>query len=175
MTNLTIQRPDAGEYAPHFAKYVELVGEADLVSTLRTQIGDTLATLRAVSEADSLKRYADGKWSVREVVGHMIDSERIFAYRALRIARADETPLPGFDQDPYIAAARFDDRAWGGLLDEFEAVRRSNLFLFEGLDAEAWGRRGVSNGSPITVRGLGFVIAGHELHHMGIVRERYLA
>jgi len=170
-----MQRPDVGEYAPYFAKYVDLVTGNELVHTLRAQIGDTLATLRAVSEGDSLMRYADGKWSLREVVGHMIDTERIFAYRVLRIARADETPLPGFDQDPYIAAGRFDERAWTSLLDEFEAVRRSNLFLFEGLDAEAWGRRGVSSGSPITARGLGFVIAGHELHHMRIVRERYLA
>jgi hypothetical protein len=175
MTNLTMQRPDAGEYAPYFAKYVDLVPGDDLVGALRGQIGDTLATLRVVSDSDSLKRYADGKWSLREVVGHMIDTERIFAYRTLRIARGDETPLPGFDQDPYIAAARFDDRKWGSLLDEFEAVRRSNLFLFEGLDAEAWGRRGVSSSSPITARGLGYVIAGHELHHMRIVRERYLA
>jgi DinB superfamily len=175
MTNLTMQRPNAGEYAPHFAKYVDLVPGEDLVGALGGQIGETLATLRVVSDGDSLKRYADGKWSLREVVGHMIDTERIFAYRALRIARGDETPLPGFDQDPYIAAARFDERKWGRLLEEFEAVRRSNLFLFEGLDAEAWGRRGVSSGSSISVRGLGFVIAGHELHHMRIVRERYLA
>lgn len=169
-----MQRPDAGEYAPYFGKYVELVVGSDLPGTLRGQLGDTMATLRAVSEADSLKRYAEGKWSLREVVGHMIDTERIFAYRALRIARGDETPLPGFDQDPYIAAARFDERTWASLLDEFEAVRRSNLFLFEALDAQAWGRRGTSSGKPITVRALGFVIAGHELHHMAIVRQRYL-
>lgn len=175
MVNLTTQRPDAGEYAPYFGKYVELVPGSDLVSALRSEIAETVATLRAVSDADSLRRYDDGKWSLREVVGHMIDTERIFAYRALRIARGDATPLPGFDQDPYIATARFDERKWGSLIDEFEAVRRSNLFLFEGLDAEAWGRRGTCSNNPITVRGLGYVIAGHEAHHMRIVRERYLA
>jgi hypothetical protein len=174
MANLTMQRPDAEEYAPYFGKYVDLVPGDDLVGALRGQIGDTLATLRGVSDGDSLRRYAAGKWSLREVVGHMIDTERIFAYRVLRIGRGDATPLPGFDQDPYIAAANFDTRKWGTLLDEFDAVRRSNLFLFEGMDAEAWERRGTSSGHPVTARALGYVIAGHELHHMRIVRERYL-
>jgi hypothetical protein len=104
----------------------------------------------------------------------MTDTERIFAYRALRIGRGDQTPLPGFDQDPYIAAAGFDRRAWGGLIAEFEVVRRSTVMLLEGLDAEAWGRIGTASGNPVSARALAFVIAGHELHHMKIVRERYL-
>jgi len=168
-----MQRPAVSEYAGHFGKYVDLVPGSDVVGALRGQIGETLATLGAIGEADSLKRYAEGKWSVREVLGHMIDTERIMAYRALRIARADTTPLPGFDQDPYIAAAGFDARSWSGLLEEFEVVRRSNVLMFNGLNADAWGRLGTASGNPISARALAFVIAGHELHHMKIVRERY--
>src|SRR5262252_8416824 len=119
MTNSAITKPDASEFAPHFAKYIELVPE-DVISALRTQMPKTVATLRAVSDSDSLKRYAEGKWSLREVTGHIVDTERIMAYRVLRIARNDQTPLPGFDQDPYIAAAAFDTRRWGHIIDELE-------------------------------------------------------
>ena len=140
---MPMQRPDASEYAPYFGRYVGLVAGADVVHALRGQIRVTLETLCGVSEGDSLRRYAAGKWSLREVVGHLIDTERIMACRALRIARGDETPLPGFEQDPYIAAAGFDGRVWGNLLEEFEVVRRSNVLLFEGLSGEAWERRGV--------------------------------
>ena len=174
MSNLTIERPDATEYASYFGKYIELVAGSNVVEALRRQIRETLATLSRVSEGDSLRRYAEGKWSLREVVGHMIDTERIMAYRALRIARGDATPLAGFDQDPYVAAAGSDGRVWGNLLEELEVVRRSDVLLFEGLSGEAWGRFGVSNGDAISVRALGYIIAGHELHHMTIVRERYL-
>jgi hypothetical protein len=174
MTNFTLARPVEGEYAPYFAKYIELVAGDDVMSVLRGQIAETLATLRAVSGEASLKRYREGKWSLREVVGHMIDTERIMACRALRAARADATPLPGFEQDAYIAAAGFDGRDWAGLIEEFEAVRRTTVMLFAGLQAEAWGRRGVAGGREITPRALAFIIAGHEAHHMRIVRERYL-
>jgi len=173
MANFTMQRPAVSEYAGHFGKYVDLVAGSDVVGALRGQIGETLATLGAIAEAASLKRYAEGKWSIREVVGHMIDTERIMAYRALRIARADTTPLPGFDQDPYIAAADFDARRWSGLLEEFEVLRRSNVLMFDGLNGDAWGRLGTASGNAISARALAFVIAGHELHHMKIVRERY--
>ena len=174
MADFTMQRPAANEYAGHFGKYIEQVAGGDVVSALKGQIGPTLTTLRGVKDQDSLRRYAEGKWSLREVVGHMIDTERIMAYRALRIARGDQTPLAGFDQDPYIAAANFDERSWAGLLEEFEAVRRSNVMMFEGLNGAAWARLGTASGNPISVRALAFVIAGHELHHMKIVRERYL-
>jgi hypothetical protein len=169
-----MQRPAVDEYAAYYGKYVDQVIGNDVVSALRAQIGETAATLRGVSDSDSLKRYAEGKWSLREVVGHMVDTERVFAYRALRIARGDQTPLPGFDQDPYIVAAGFDRRDWNGLIDEFEVVRRSTVMLLDGLDAEAFARRGTASNNPVTVRALAFVIAGHELHHMKIVRERYL-
>ena len=169
-----MQRPSPGEFAPYYAKYVELVAGSDVVESLRGQVLGTLTTLRMVSAEASLRRYADGKWSLREVVGHMIDTERIMAYRALRFARADGTELATFDQDAYAVTAGFDSRDWGGLVDEFELVRRANVLMFEGFVAEAWARGGVASGKSVTVRALAFIIAGHELHHMGIVRERYL-
>jgi hypothetical protein len=152
---------------------VDLVAEGDILATLATQIEGTLAELRKVSEADSLKRYAPGKWSMREVVGHLIDTERIFAYRALRFARGDRQDLPGFEQDDYVAVAQFDRRPWSGLVEEFEALRMSNLLMFRGLDDEAWRRQGVANGNAMSVRAAAYVIAGHELHHMRVLRERY--
>jgi hypothetical protein len=173
MPDLLIARPDASEHAPYFSRYISLVADGDVLGTLATQIGGTLAELRKVSEADSLKRYAPGKWSMREVLGHMIDTERIFAYRALHIARGDRKDLPGFEQDDYVAAAQFDRRPWAGLLEEFDAVRKSSLLMFRGLDDEAWTRQGVANGNAMSVRAAAYIIAGHELHHMRVLREHY--
>jgi hypothetical protein len=173
MANLLIEKPDAGEHAPYFSRYIDLVPAGDVLGVLRSQIDGTLAELRGISDVDSLRRYAEGKWSVREVVGHLADAERIFAYRALRFARKDRTPLAGFEENDYVPAARFDARDWGGLIEEYGAVRRSSLYFFEGLDGEAWERRGVASGKEISVRALAYIMAGHELHHMRILRERY--
>ena len=173
MPDLLIARPDASEHAPYYSRYVDLVPSGDILTTIATQIDGTLAELRKVSEADSLKRYAPGKWSIREVMGHMIDTERVFAYRALRFARGDRKNLLSFEQDEYVATAQFDRRPWAGLLEEFEAVRRSNLLMFRALDDEAWARQGVANGNPMSVRAAAYVIAGHELHHMNVLREKY--
>ena len=172
MPDLPIAKPAAAEYASYYSRYVDLVGGSDILGTLAAQITATMSELRAVSDVDSLRRYADGKWSVREVLGHMIDTERIFAYRALRFARNDGTSLPGFEQDGYIPAAQFDRIPWATLLDEFEAVRRSNLFMFRGLSEAAWRRQGVASENAVSVRALAYVIAGHELHHMRILREK---
>jgi hypothetical protein len=141
---------------------------------MAAQIDETLALLRGLSEERATHRYAPGKWSVKEVVGHMIDGERIFGYRALRFARNDPTPLSGFDQEPYIASASFDACALDGLLDEFEHVRRGTVLMFRHLPAEAWLRQGVASDNPVTVRALAYIIAGHERHHVGVLRERYL-
>jgi uncharacterized damage-inducible protein DinB len=168
-------RPDPSEYGPFYAGYVSLVQGEDVLEALRDQIGRSLDVLRPVSSEDSLERYAPGKWSLREVVGHLIDAERIFAYRALRFARNDPTELPGFEQDDYVPAAQSDRRPWPDLLAEFELVRRANLLMFRGLDREAWLRRGVASRNEMTVRALAYAIAGHELHHLGIIRTRYLA
>jgi len=173
MPDLHVSKPSDTEYASYFGRYVGLVPEGEILATLAGQISGTLATLRGVSDADSLKRYAEGKWSIREVVGHMIDTERIFAYRALRIARNDQTNLPGFEQDDYIPAAQFDRRPWSGLLEELEAVRHSTVLMFRGLHEEAWERQGISNGNRMSARAAAYIIAGHELHHMRVLREKY--
>ncbi|MCA1594274.1 MAG: DinB family protein [Acidobacteria bacterium] len=168
-------KPEANEYAHHYEKYVSLVPDGDVVETLARQLEDTLALLGGVTEDRAGFRYEAGKWSVREVVGHIIDAERIFAYRALAIARGERQPLPGMDQDEYMAGAHFDARTLADLLDEFAHVRRANVLMFRALDAEAWARRGTASDNEVTVRALAHIIAGHEAHHVGILRERYLS
>lgn len=169
-----IAPPKSSEYLPYYGKYVSLVPGDHLTEALAKQLDQTLATLRSISEEKSLHRYESGKWSIKEVVGHIIDSERIFTYRALRFARNDQTPLPGFEQDPYIAAANFDAHRWEDLIAEFDHVRRSTVLFFDGLTPEESTRSGTASGGAVTVRALGYIVAGHELHHMRIVRERYL-
>ena len=167
-------RPEAGEYAPYYEKYISLVPAGDVVETLSGQLDDTLALLRGLSEAQAAARYAPDKWSVKEVVGHVLDTERIFGHRAFRFARNDETPLPGFEQDDYVRAANFDKRPMADLADEFEHVRRANLALLRALDEDAWLRRGAANNNEVSVRGLAYIMAGHVMHHVQIIRTRYL-
>ncbi len=167
-------RPDSTEHAPYFAKYISLVPDGEIIATLGKQIESTLGLLRGLSEAQGDLRYAPGKWSVKEVIGHLIDTERIFAYRAMRFARNDRTPLPGFDENSFVANADFGARSLSDLIEEFECVRESSLYLFKHLDDEAWSRRGVANENEISVRALAWNTAGHELHHLGILRSRYL-
>jgi hypothetical protein len=171
---LMISPPDPTEYQPYYGRYISLVPAADLAHTLNAQLQESLAVLGAIGEQKSLHRYAAGKWSIKEVLGHLIDAERIFTYRALRFARNDETPLPGFDQDPYVAAANFDARPWDDLVAEFEHVRRSSILFFGALTPEEMLRSGTASQNAITVRALGYVVAGHELHHMAILRDCYL-
>ena len=167
-------RPETGEYNAYYEKYVSLVPEGEVVETLERQIGETLALLRAVSEERAAHRYDAGKWSIKQVVGHIIDAERIFAYRALAIARGDKKSLPGMEPDEYMAVANFDARTLAGLADEFEQVRRSNVHMFRSFDTDAWSRRGVASDSEVTVRALAHIIAGHETHHTNILRTKYL-
>ena len=168
-------RPAASEHNPYFSRYIDRVSGADVIAALEAQTPATLALLRGVSEAASLRRYEAGKWSLREVLGHVIDAERVFVYRALRFARADASPLASFEQDPWIAAAGFDRIPWADLVAEYEAVRRASILFFRGLDPGAWQRAGVAGGSPTSVRALAFITAGHELHHVEVVRAKYLA
>ena len=170
-----IPRPDASEYLQYYGKYVDRVPDGDLLQTLRAQLDETLALVRGLPEEQGGHRYAPGKWSIREVVGHVIDAERIFAYRALRIARGDTTPLPGFDENAYAAASEADARTLAGLADELEHVRLSNIAMLRGLSDEALARRGTASDAPVSARALAWIIAGHELHHRGLLRERYLA
>jgi uncharacterized damage-inducible protein DinB len=174
MNNAIISRPDETEYLPYFGKYISLVPEGDIIDLLRKQLEETLDLLREIPEAQAGFRYGDDKWSIKELVGHVIDAERIFAYRALRFARNDQTPLSGFEQDDYISNAAFDERSLDDLASEFESVRRSTIFLFKPLNAEASMRTGLANGSAASVRALAYMIAGHELHHRNILRDRYL-
>lgn len=169
-----IGMPQADEYAPSYGQYVSLIPKGDIVATLEAQMGATMAVLRQIPEERGTHRYASGKWSIKELIGHVIDGERIFAYRALRIARGDETPLAGFDQDPYVTNARFDDCALADLAAEFELVRRSNLAMFRHFGESAWQRRGIASENAVSVRALAFILAGHEAHHMNVLRSRYL-
>ncbi|HYE16440.1 MAG TPA: DinB family protein [Pyrinomonadaceae bacterium] len=168
------ERPGAGEHAPYYERYVSLVPDGDVVATLGRQFAETRALLEGISEEKAGSRYAEGKWSIKELVGHLIDAERVFAYRALRFSRGDTTPLPGFEQDDYVRAADFDSRTLRSLALEFEHVRASTILMLQGLGAEAWGRRGTASDSEVSVRALAYIIAGHELHHVRILRERYL-
>ncbi|MCC6928474.1 MAG: DinB family protein [Gemmatimonadaceae bacterium] len=167
-------RPEATEYAPYYGGYIGHVPTGDVVETLATQAEGSLAFLRTIGEEVSLGRYAPGKWSIREVVGHIIDAERIFTYRALRFARNDETALSSFDENAYIGNASFDDRSLASLCDEFEAVRRASVLLFASLNATEWMRRGIASNNAMSVRALAWVTAGHELHHVALVKSRYL-
>ena len=166
-------RPEPGEYGEHAAADIARVAGDDAVEALRRQEGEVRELFGSL--ADPLMRYAPGKWTLKEVLGHLTDDERIFAYRALCIARGDTHPLESFDENAYVAGANFNDRTVANLLDEYSLVRRSTIALFESLSPDSWLRRGTVAGYTASVRGLAFHIAGHELHHLAIVRERYLS
>jgi hypothetical protein len=166
-------RPDATEYAPFYASYVANVPEEDVLAALRSS-GRELATMfSAVPESRGGHRYGDGKWSIREVAGHLIDAERIFSYRALRVARGDTTPLPAFDENEYVRNAGSDTRTLADLAEELALVREGSLRLFTSLPPDAWTRRGVASGKEVTVRALAYITAGHARHHARILHERY--
>ena len=171
----SIDRPDTTEYATFYREYIGLVPDGPVRETLRDQIGETLALLKPLSEERARHRYAPGKWSMKEVLGHVADAERIFAYRALRIARDDATPLPGFDENAYVKVAGFDARPWRELLEDLRIGRQATLRLLETFDGAALLRRGTANEAPASARGLLYVIAGHERHHVKILKERYLS
>jgi hypothetical protein len=173
MSTTLISRPEATEYAPSYGGYISQVPGGDLLAILEDQRRDTQQLLAALPETRALHRYAPGKWSVKEVVGHVSDTERVFSYRALRFARGDAQPLAGFDEQAWVPAAGFDRRSLPDLLADLDAVRRATIALFRGFDAAALARKGTANNREITVRALAYVIAGHERHHLGILRERY--
>jgi uncharacterized damage-inducible protein DinB len=167
-------RPGADEHAPYYEKYIRLVPAGDVVATLSSQVEETLALLSTLTDEEADQAYAPGKWTLKELVGHVADTERIFAYRLLRAARGDATPLPGFDENTYVPAGAFTSRTLTSLLEELSAVRTSTVALLRHLPEEAWVRRGVANGTEFSVRAVAFIIAGHELHHADLVRTRYL-
>ncbi len=170
-----MNRPEPTEYNAYYEKYVSLVPDGDIVETLTRQHDETRRLFSAVPESKGGHRYAPGKWTLREMIGHVIDTERVFAYRALRIARNDKTALPGFEQDDFIAGANFDSRTIADLVEEFSTVRQATLSLLRPLPAEAWLRVGTASGNPLSARAAAWIIAGHELYHHAILTERYLA
>lgn len=165
-------RPATTEYAPYYDTYISKVPEADILPVMRSEIASTLAFLRTVLAADELRLHPPYTWTFRQVLGHLIDAERIFAYRALRFARGDATPLPGFDQDPYIAAGDFNRLPLADWAAEYDVVRQASLLLFERLKPEAWDRSGVASENAMSVRALAYCVVGHERHHVGILRKR---
>jgi uncharacterized damage-inducible protein DinB len=167
-------RPGPGEFATYAQDDIDMVEGDDAVIALRRQRLETVGLFELLGEVNADLAYAPGKWTVKQVLGHLSDDERIFAYRALCVARGDTRPLPGFDEKAYAQAARSDRRSLVELLDEFNAVRIASVELFSGLDQEAWLRRGTVNGYSASPRGLAFHIAGHELRHRRIIQERYL-
>jgi uncharacterized damage-inducible protein DinB len=168
-----VPRPQPDEYAPFYEKYVSLITSDDILGVLEAQRLQMAQLLGARSEREGNFRYAPDKWSVKEVIGHVCDSERIFSYRLLRIARGDQTALPGFEQDDYIAPGRFADRTLANMAAEFAAVRDATITLAQSLPEEAWKRRGTASNNPVTAHALAYIIAGHEIHHRRILDERY--
>jgi uncharacterized damage-inducible protein DinB len=166
-------RPDATEYAPFYANYVSGVPETDVVSALRDSGKEIAAALSAIPESRGGVRYAEGKWSIRELIGHVIDAERIFTYRALRLARGDSTPLPSFEENDYVRMAGSDTRSIADLVAELRAVRESTVRMFASVPDEAWTRTGTVSGRPVSVRALAYITAGHARHHFAILRDRY--
>ena len=171
---LYLQRPQSGEYNPYYERYIARVPDGDFVEVLARQADDTLGLLRDLADNAADQAYAPGKWSIKEVIGHVCDAERIFGYRLLRIARGDQTPMEGFDENKYAPAGQFGARTLASMLEEFAAVRAATITLIAGLPNDGWSNTGVANDSPISARALAYIIAGHELHHRDILLTRYL-
>jgi uncharacterized damage-inducible protein DinB len=173
MRPLSLPRPAADESAPFYHGYIEKVHGEQVGEYLTAQLGEVERLLAPLDDAAARFRYAPDKWSVKEVLGHLCDTERIFAYRLLRIGRADATPLPGFDENAFVPPADFDARPLAELLREFQAIRASTIALAEGLPSAAWERRGQASGKSITTRALAYIMVGHVTHHLGVLRDRY--
>ena len=174
MSQVVIEKPPSTEYAAAFERYVSRVSESDVVAVLARQKHEVLAAFGKAKGPAERYRYAPDKWSVREMVGHVVDTERIMGYRAVCVARGETASLPGFDENAYVANASFDECPLGELLDEFAHVREGHLAFFRHLSPEAWLRKGLANSNPISVRALAYVMAGHPRHHLSVFQERYL-
>ena len=172
---MKVARPERGEYAEYYEKYISLVPGNDVSKALEAQRVQTMQLFAGRSEREGNFRYAAEKWTVKEVLGHLTDSERIFTYRALRIARGDKAPLEGFEQDDYVRSGGFNERPLANLVEEFADVRGASLGLFHSISKEAWLRRGTANKYEVSVRALAYITAGHELHHRQILEERYFS
>lgn len=172
--NTTLKRPLPQESNNYYKKYVEQVDGNDFLYVLKMLLPKTVTLLNSLDAAKWNYRYAADKWSIKEVMLHILDTERIMAYRALRIARNDKTPMPGFEQDDYIPFTDVGNRSPQSIIEEYTAVRKATISMFQYFNDEMLGRVGTASGNPFTPRALGYIIAGHELHHLQIVKERYL-
>jgi len=170
-----MNRPNESEYAPYYQGYVDQVSENDIMHVLRGELDELDVLLARVPAEKEKYAYADGKWTIREIIGHLIDGERVFGYRALCIARGEKQNLPGFDQNDYMLTAPYNHIELEDLLSELRLVRLSNIAMFRSLDEEAWNRVGTANGNEITLRALAFIMGGHVRHHMNVLKERYLS
>ena len=167
-------RPTKNDYAEYYHNYVQEIDSDNITEVLQKQLNSTLELFKEIPEEKGNYTYASGKWSIKEVLGHCIDTERIFACRALCIARGEKKPLPGMEQDVYAKTGEFNNRSLKNLLDEYELMRKSNIILFNSFPQKALQNRGIASGNEVTVLGLMFIIAGHELHHINVLKERYL-
>lgn len=167
-------RPGKDEHLEYYSKYIDRVSDGDIVAKLESQLGETLEFLRSIPDSKLDFRYAPGKWNIREIVGHLADGERVFQYRAWRFSRADTTPVPGFEENDYVANAPFSRMKISDLISEFEHLRYATIRLFSALDADAMERRGTANGAGVSVRAIAWIIAGHVDHHEEVLRTRYL-
>ncbi|MBI3509023.1 MAG: DinB family protein [Bacteroidetes bacterium] len=170
-----IEKPDASTFAPYFGKYIDMVGDKDPVRVLEAQVLDFKALMSEIPSEKEEFRYADGKWTVKEVIGHITDTERIMCFRALSIARGEAQPLPGFDQNNYVLSADFNRRSLLNIGHEFGAVREATIALFKSMNKNDLDRKGFANKHDVSVRALVYIIAGHHIHHERILREVYLA
>lgn len=169
-----MERPSKNEYAEYYDRYVSLVEETDIVAAMQEQLHEVEQIFAEISEEKSLYSYAEGKWTIKELIGHLTDGEMIFAYRALRISRADKTPIEGFEQDDYIENSSFNSMKLADLIEELVLSRKLSLILFGNLTEEAWNRTGTASDATVSVRALAFMMVGHIRHHLRILRERYL-
>ncbi|WP_199616286.1 DinB family protein [Paenibacillus alkalitolerans] len=167
-------KPKPDEYVPLAEQYIRLVPDGKLADILRDQHDRSLSLLKDLSEEQAVYRYAEGKWSLKTVVGHIADVERLWSYRILRIARGDARELPGYDRDVFAKSACCDDTAFDAVIEDFSAVRKSTITLIANLREEAFLRRGEFNGHPLSARAAAFIIAGHETHHMNVIKTKYL-
>lgn len=169
-----MKRPENTEYSDWYAGYVASVEETDIISALEKQTDEMKEFFAEISEEKGLYRYAEDKWTIKELLGHINDGERVFAYRALRFSRNDETTLAGFDENPYVAQSNFNERKLSELVEEFVLLRNANMFIFRNLKESDWDNSGVASDAKVTLRALAYIMVGHIRHHLKILKERYL-
>jgi hypothetical protein len=174
MNNKIIAKPQTTEYAPYFKQYIDLVPEENIVESLENQLSEAVSFYESLDESKIEYRYASGKWSIKEVLIHILDTERIFNYRALRISRKDKTPLPGFEQDDYINNVNWEKVLFSSVLEEYKLIRKHTILFFNNMTEEMLQQSGISNDLNLSVRAIPFVIAGHEIHHLNVIKLKYM-